>query len=211
VSSDRRVAGLFFVALLLSGCGCFKRSPPYMCGMAVALPLLPAMAVAKAIGGPPKRAVEGIETVTHLGGERIGMRVVAVGGGGGGRLLYQDARGAAVVGGFPVCPPEQHVRLRTTSLDADLPPSRHAVWIAPFADTAFKRLSVHEVRVEVPWTGDARSVAIPVSDGAQVREARQVYVLPCGPVGRAVLVVAEAAETTGVDVFEVVFRRASQE
>lgn len=182
-----------------------------MCGLPVALALLPAMAVAKALGPAPKRAVEGIGTVTHIGGERIGMRVVAVGGGSGGRLLYQDARGATTVGGFEVCPPEQYVRLHTTSLDADLPPNRRAVWIAPFADTAFKLPSPQEIRVEVPWTGDARSVALPVPNDAHVREARQVYVLACGPVGRAVLVVTEAAETTGVEVFEVIFRRASQE
>jgi hypothetical protein len=95
-------------------------------------------------------------------------------------------------------------------MDADNPPGHRSIAISPFDQTFFERPSLREVRISVRSAGDVRSVAIPVADGAQALEARQVFVLPCGPAERTVLVVADASETTGVDLFEVAFRRTGQ-
>lgn len=211
-----RVAGLLSVALLLPGCGCLSESfhDRQVCGMAlvtVASPVLvPALLIDSAI--PPRQRVqiEGIEALARIGGERIGMHVSAVGVGDGGRLVYLDVRGAAVTGGIVACPPGTRQRPRGPVIEADVPPGPGAIAFAPFDDTTVERPSLREVTVSVPRTRDTHSVAIPVSEDPQVREARQVFALACGPEGRAVLVVAEAAETTGAEVFGVAFKRTGQ-
>lgn len=216
MSSDFRLAGLLPVALLLSGCGCFGKyfQDQYMCGMVlttVAAPVLvPAILISDAI--PPRKRVrtEGIDALARVGGQRVGMRVAAVGVGEDGRLVYHDERSAAATGGIAACPAGARQQPRGPAIDAAAPPGPGAIAFAPFEDTTVERPSLREVKVSVPRVRDARTLAVPVGDGAQVREARQVFALPCGPEGRAVLVVADAGEGTGVEVFEVVFRRASR-
>lgn len=215
VSSDLRVAGLLSAALLLSGCACFSesRDDRSLCGMAVLLAaspvLVPAILISDAI--PPRKRVrtEGIEALARVGGERVGTRVAAVGVGEDGRLVYHGERGAAIAGGIAACPAGARQQPRGPAIDAASPPDPGAIAFAPFDDTTVERRSLREVKVSVPRVRDARAVAVPVAEDAQAREARQVFALPCGPEGRAVLVVADAGESTGVEVFEVVFRRAS--
>ena len=216
MSSHRRMAGLLAAAPLLSGCVCFGSSVDdrTMCGMLVVLAaapvLVPVVLIDSAIPRSPRVAIEGIETLAHLGGERVGVRVSAVGVGGDGRLVFRDAQGAAAAGGIAACPPGRPRTPQGAAIGADAPPGPGAIAFAPFDDTALGRPSLREVRVSVPRTRDARSVAVPVSADAHAREARQVFALPCGPEGRAVLVVADGAEATGVELFEAAFTRAVQ-
>jgi hypothetical protein len=218
VAPCHRAAGLLSVALFLPGCACFGSSSEdrAMCAgfvlLATAPVLVPALAVASAIPPRPRVQIESIETLAHVGGERVGPRVSAVGVGGDGRLVFRDAQGAAVASGIAACPPGRPRPPQGAAIGADAPPGPGAIAFAPFDDAALQRPSLREVRVSVPRTRDARSVAIPVSAEAHAREARQVFALPCGPEGRAVLVVADAveAEATGVEVFEVAFRRTLQ-
>lgn len=172
--------------------------------------LIPVLLVDSAIPARRRVRTEGLEALARIGGERVGLRVSAVGVGEDGRLVYQDARGAAAAGGIAACPPGTRQRARGPAIEADAPPGPGAIAFAPFDDTTVERRDLRGIRVAVPRTGDARSVAVPVLDGPQAREARQVFALPCGPEGRAVLVVADAAEATGAEVFEVAFSRTSQ-
>ena len=172
--------------------------------------LAPVLLAATALRGspPPRDGVEGVRTLTHIGGERIAARVSAVGVGADGRLVFRDATGRTVAGASAVCPPDRPSPPRETGMNADIGPGRRAIAVSLFDETYFEWPSLYEVRISVRRTGEVRSVAIPVADGGQVREARQVFVVPCGLARRTVLVVAEAAETTGIDMFEVTFRHA---
>lgn len=217
MSSGFRTAALLSGALLLSGCGCFgsSREDRELCAISLVLisspVLVPAILVSDAIPQRQRVQTEGIKALEHLGGERVGMRVSAVGVGEDGRLAFRDARGAATAGSIVVCPPGVRQPPRPAAIAADAPPGPGAIAFAPFDDTTLERRDFREVRVAVPRTRDTRSVAIPVRDDGYAREARQVFALPCGPEGRAVLVVTEAAETTGVEVFGVTFRRTGQD
>lgn len=185
-----------------------------MCGMVlttVAAPVLvPAILISDAIPPRKKARTEGIEALTRVGGERVGTRVAAVGVGQDGRLAYHDVRGAAVAGGIAACPAGTRQQPLGPAIDADAPPGPGAIAFAPFEDTTVERPNLREIGVSVPRVRDARTLAVPAAEDAQARGSRQIFALHCGPEGRAVLVVADAGESTGVEVFEVVFRRASQ-
>jgi hypothetical protein len=158
---------------------------------------------------PPGDRIEGIATLTHLGGENVKLRVSAIGVGADGRLILRDAAGMTVTSSLVACPPGRPVPPRGTGLDPDAPGDVIAIDVNR-NQVRTERPSSQELRVSVPRTGATRSIAIPLSQGGQARDAEKVFVLLCGAAGRMVLAVADGGAATGLDLFEVTFTTARE-
>jgi hypothetical protein len=163
---------------------------------------------------PPGDRIEGIATLTHLGGENVKLRLSAIGVGADGRLILRDAAGTTVTSSLVAFPPGRPVPPRGTGLDPGAPGDVIAIDVnrndVNRNQVRTERPSSQEVRVSVPRTGATRSIAIPLSQGGQARDAEKVFVLLCGAAGRMVLAVADGGAATGLDLFEVTFTTARE-